>query len=140
MFPLDDNTVGIDWGFVGNEPVGADVGVLIGSALTYTVGEAQMVASNERDIYDSYVSGLEATGWDGDRAQARIRFFCQFGGYLSTIGVFPVVIRDYAHRREWVEGRFGVPFDDVPRHVAPIVELIPGYVEELRELLNEGGS
>lgn len=140
MFPLERNTVVIDLGFIGSEPVGADVGVLIGSALTYTTSEAQMVAANERDIYDSYIAGLKATGWDGDESLARIGFFCQFAGYLSRVSVTPVILQDFLYRREWVEGRFGVPFDDVPAHLAPVIELLPRYVEELKGLLGEVGS
>lgn len=137
MFPLDKSTVGIDWGFIGIEPIGADVGVLIGSALTYTLAEAHMIAANERRIFDSYIAGLRASGWAGDESPIRIGFFCQFGGYLSGVSTIPVVLRDYLHRRDFIEGRFGVPFEDVPAHVAPVIELIPRYVEELKGLLGE---
>ena len=34
-----------------------------------------------------------------------------------------------------LEGRFGVPFDAVPEHLSPVIELLPGYVEQLKALL-----
>lgn len=140
MFPLGSSTIGIDWARVSNEPVGADVGVLLGSAMSFTVQEAQIVARNERDIYESYVSGLKTSGWNGSESHARIGFFCQFSGYLTIVSVVPVSLRSYQDRREWIEGRFGVPFDDVPEHLAPVIELIPGYVKESKKLLAEFGS
>jgi hypothetical protein len=85
MFPSESQTVGIDWAALGNDPVGVDIGVLIGLGMTFGVKEAQMVASAERDIYDSYASGLRDADWDGDMDQLRIGFFGQFAGYMGEI-------------------------------------------------------
>ena len=140
MFPLGSSTIGIDWARMSNEPVGGDAGVLLGSAMSFTVQEAQIVVRNERDIYESYVSGLKTSGWNGSESHVRIGFFCQFLRYLRSVSVIPVSLRSYQDRREWIEGRFGVPFDDVPEHLAPVIELIPGYVKESKKLLAEFGS
>ena len=136
MFPLDHTTVAIDWGFIGSEPIGADVGVLIGSSLTYSTHEAQLVAASERAIYDSYIAGLKTTGWNGDEYLIRIGFFCQFAHYLSAVSALPASLQNFSDRRAWIEGRFGVPFDDVPAQLAPVIALIPRYVEELKSLLD----
>lgn len=137
MFPSESQTVGIDWAALGNDPVGVDIGVLIGSGMTFGVEEAQMVAEAERDIYDSYVSGLRNTGWDGDMDHLRIGFFGQFAGYMATISAVVSNMSDYeGDRREWVENRFGVPLDEIPRQLAPAIALLPKYVEELKALLD----
>ena len=62
MFPLGSQTVGIDWASLSNEPTGADIGVLIGSSLSYGVAEAAMIIKNENLIYESYVEGIQSSG------------------------------------------------------------------------------
>ena len=135
LFPVGDETVGIDWGAVGMYPIGADIGRMIGSPLSYGVKEANLVVHNERVIFDSYIDGLVSSGWGGIIDEVRIGFFCQFSMYLGSIGMFPVTIDSYRSRSEWIEGRFGVPIDELASQLAPIIALIPGYVEELKELL-----
>jgi hypothetical protein len=136
LFPVGNETVVIDWGAVGMYPNGADVGRMIGSALTYGVAEAKTVALNERAIFDSYVNGLKTTGWNGDVDEVRIGFYCQFAGYMASIGTIPIDIESYRPRQACIEGRFGVPLDDLPSHLAPIIALIPKYVDELKQLLD----
>lgn len=135
LFPVESETVGIDWASLAMDPTGVDIGVLIGSALTYGVEEAQLLALNEPAVYDSYLSGLRSTGWVGDLNDVRLGFFAQFSGYLSAVGTVPAKLEQYRERRVWIEKRLGVALDDVPEHLAPIVALIPGYVEELKILL-----
>jgi hypothetical protein len=137
MFPVGSQTVGIDWASVSNEPTGPDIGVLIGSGLTYGVAEAVLIMENERRIYDSYVKGIQSSGWDGDLNDLRIGFFAQFIGYISTLAAVPEIIDNYHDRREWIKGRFGVELEDVSRQVAPVIATIPGYVEEVKQLLND---
>ena len=48
MFPLGSQTVGIDWAAVSSETTGVDIGVLIGSNLTFGVSEAAMIIDNEK--------------------------------------------------------------------------------------------
>jgi len=43
LFPVGNQTIGIDWGTIGMEPLGCDFGVLIGSGLSYGVSEAALV-------------------------------------------------------------------------------------------------
>lgn len=136
LFPVESETVGIDWASVAFDPIGVDVGVLIGSALTYGLEEAQLISRNERPVFDSYVSGLQSSGWVGDLKNVRLGFFAQFAGYLSIVGTIPVKLEQYKQRRAFLEKRLGVALEDVPKHVAPVIALIPGYVAELRQLLD----
>ena len=66
MFPLGSQTVGIDWASVSNKPLSADIGVLIGSSLSFEVAEAAMIIKNEKLIYESYVEGIQSSGWNGN--------------------------------------------------------------------------
>ena len=135
MFPIDAETVGIDWANMAFDPIGVDVGVLIGSALTYGVDEAETVSPNERIIFDSYMSGLRSAGWDGEVDHVRLGFFLQFGGYLSTLSSLPARIDELGDRRAWLEHRQGAPIEELPAQIAPTVALIPKYTDELKQLL-----
>jgi hypothetical protein len=135
MFPLGSQTVGIDWASVSNEPTGADVGVLIGSSLGFGVDEAAMIIKNEKLIYQSYVDGIQSSGWSGDLNDLRVGFFTQFIGYLSLLAAVPVALDRYLDRREFIKKRFGVELEEVPGHVAPVIATVPGYVDELESLL-----
>ena len=108
MFPLGSQTVGIDWAAVSSETTGVDIGVLIGSNLTFGVSEAAMIIDNEKKVYESYDEGIESTGWTGDLADLRIGFFAQFIGYLSTLAAVPIIMEDYRDRREFIKLMFGV--------------------------------
>ncbi len=133
MFPLGSETVGIDWASLTIDPIGVDIGVLIGSALSWGVEEAQTITQNESAIFDSYVSGLESAGWTGDVQNVRLAFFGQFTGYLVFTGTMPIWVEEYANR---IERRYGVSLEELPEHIAPVIALIPGYVEELKQLLD----
>lgn len=135
MFPVGSETVGIDWASLSIDPVGVDIGVLIGSALTFGMEEARQIAENERAVFDSYVSGLQSAGWAGELDNVRLGFFAQFAGYLVLVGAFPARFEQLTERRDFIEKRFGAPLEDMPDHVAPVIALIPGYVEELTQLL-----
>ncbi len=75
LFPLGAQTVGIDWASLTYDPVGCDIGVLIGSPLSFTNVEVQMTAHGEPEIYDSFIAGLQSTGWSGDLDHVRLAFF-----------------------------------------------------------------
>jgi len=136
LFPTKSGTVGIDWTGVSFSPTGSDIGVLIGSAMSFTVQEAVMVANSENDIYEAYISGLRAEGWNGDLKGIRTGFFAQFLGYLLALSLVPVTLESRRPRKEFLERRFGVPFDEIPAYLAPIISLIPKYVDELNTLLD----
>ena len=136
LFPSSQQTIGIDWAGLGNDPIGVDAGVLIGSGMTFGIKEAQMVAVNEHIIFDSYLEGLSSGGWDGDLKNVRIGFFGQFAGYMAAIARFAVVLSNMTEdRKPWLETRLGVPFEELAGQLAPAVSLLPKYIEEVEELL-----
>ena len=135
MFPLGSQAVGMDWMAVSSETTGVDIGVLIGSNLTFGVSKAAMIIDNEKKIYESYAEGIESTGSTGDLADLRIGFFTQFIGYLSTLAAVPTIMEDYRDRREFIKLRFGVELEELPEQVAPVIATIPKYVEEVKRLL-----
>ena len=56
---------------------------MIGSAITRGRDFAS-VARHERALFDSYLDGLTASGWIGDRDDVRRAYFVHYGYYLLT--------------------------------------------------------
>ena len=42
----------------------------------------------------------------------------------------------YKDCREFIKKRFGVELEEVPGQVAPVIATIPGYMDELKTLLD----
>lgn len=136
MFPNTQQTIGIDWAGLGNDPIGVDVGVLIGSGMTFGINEALMVVDHEQNIFDSYVEGLRYSGWDGDLTAVRIGFFGQFAGYLAMMSATGRLVDYEGDRRAWIEKRFGVPLEEIPSQLAPAIAQLPKYIDEIKQLLD----
>mgnify|MGYP000479866778 CR=1 FL=1 len=138
LFPLGSETVGIDWASLAFDPIGCDIGVLIGSPLSFGKIERQLIAQHEQKIYESYVDGLKSSGWTGNLDHVRLGFFMQFSFYVLIATSFPTRFEELKAndvRRAWTEKRFGIPFEEFPELKAQVVELIPKYAEEFKQLL-----
>jgi hypothetical protein len=138
LFPFGSETVGIDWASLANDPVGCDIGVLIGSPLSFTSGEIQFTAQNERAIYDSYIEGLTSSGWTGNLDYVRLGFFMHFSAYVLYQSSIPIRLEEIKANdedRARFEKRYGAPVDEFPELSSQVAALIPKYAEELKLLL-----
>lgn len=136
LFRKGDETVAIDWASLTMDPIGVDAGCLVGASSVWGRSGVD-VALNERDIFESYVHGARSQGCNTPIDDLRRAFFGQFGLYLAATGNSPVTMAvpgEY-FPQEFFEKRFETPWDEIPDLLAGIVDLIPGYVEELKQLL-----
>lgn len=129
-------SVAVDRAGLAMDPVGADTSVLIGSGLSWSLDEGLMIGENEPSIYDAYVSGLLDAGWTGDLRDVKRGFFTHFPLYL---GIRPLIAEGVRagtanNRRAFIETRFGMTLEEVSARMAPLVALIPRYVDELRQI------
>lgn len=82
FFCLPDETVAIDWSGLGTEPLGADGGCLVGSALTWGRRFAD-VAASERELFESYAEVLER----GEGLSTRVLWvLAENGGIYLVLG------------------------------------------------------
>lgn len=140
LFSLPDETVAVDWASLTSDPVGADGGISVGSAITWGRGFAE-VAERERELFDCYLEGLRVSGWTEPREDIRRGYFGQFGYYLVTLALLPAMQRlgstpgSGILPKATLEKRFQMPFEDIQPAAARLVRLFPAYVEEIRGLL-----
>lgn len=134
LFAGDGETIAVDWTSLASEPIGADGGALIGSALSWGPGIAE-IARHERELFEAYLAGLRAGGWRGNRDDVRRGYFSQFSQYFFNFAAMtPVILSNEIWPPGVVEERLQVGIEEVPALVAPIVARLPAYVDELREL------
>jgi hypothetical protein len=96
-----------------------------------------MIAANERQIFVSYVEGLRSGGWHGIADEIRLGALVLTGGYLATMMTVPgdLASGELKEQRSGYEARHGVPFEQIPEKIRPIIAMLPGVRDEINELL-----
>lgn len=78
LFARRGKTVAIDWGYMGNAPVGAELVALIAASLGFWEISADQVLDLDRLCFEGYLQGLRDAGWNGDARLVRT-------GYAVTL-------------------------------------------------------
>ncbi len=132
LFPLDDCTVAVDWSGLSMEPVGADLGVLTGSALTWSGDEAATVLGTWDKMFARYLTGLAESGFQADAAAVRKGFFAQFAIYLSAVLTLPgwIAAGSLGSLGPTLATRFGRPIEEVPESLAHMVPALLDLADE----------
>jgi hypothetical protein len=135
VFYRSTETVAIDWASLTDDPIGVDGGCLIGS--TFSWGPQFMDPMRaERELFEGYVGGLRSGGWHGDVADVRRAALAQISGYLIITALTPVLLitgNEWVHN--FIEGRFGLPKEEICAQLSEQVKLLPGFIEEIEGLL-----
>ena len=135
LFPVDEQTVAIDWAGLANEPLGADVSVLIGSAFSWRHEESELAVESTHELIEAYLSGLTEGGWLGDPDQVRIAAYSHIPFYLCLL---PILANNVGlgndTRRSFMEARFGAAFEEFPSYVRPRIAAIPNVINAIKAL------
>ncbi len=78
LFTRGGRTIAIDWGYLGNAPVGAELAALIAGSMFVCEIPAERVMEMDQRCTDGYLEGLCEAGWNGDPQIART-------GYAVTL-------------------------------------------------------
>ena len=91
----DDQTVVIDWAFVGRGPVGADLNPLVWMGIALGGVELDKAQALEEIVLEGYLEGLREAGWQGDPRQVRLGYTAASVRYLfPEIGRWLALILD----------------------------------------------
>ena len=136
FFYRPEETVAVDWSGLSIDPLAADGGCLIGSALTWGRQFAD-IAAQERELFESYAAGLVDGGAKEDRRVMRSGYLAQMALYLGTTAIFPTMLPGPRAilSREFLEKRFGGPLEEFGGVAARVIDLLPSYIKEIRGLL-----
>ncbi|MGD8465372.1 MAG: phosphotransferase [Anaerolineae bacterium] len=132
----DDQTVIIDWAFVGRGPIGADLNPLVWMSIALGGVEMDKLQALEETVFESYLEGLREAGWQGDPQQVRLGYTAATVRYLfPEVGTWLTFILDESQHAAAVQ-RLGFPvrqaFDSVARLRRPLF----GRLDEARELMD----
>jgi hypothetical protein len=78
----DDQTVVIDWAFVGRGPIGADLNPLVLMSIAIGGVAPERMQELEKIALEGYVQGLHEAGWHGDPRQVRLGYTAAGVRYL----------------------------------------------------------
>jgi hypothetical protein len=136
FFHLPSQTIAIDWAGLGYEPVGADGGRFIGSAMTWGRDFVDIIR-HEGDLFESYLEGLRLGGSTEDRDVLRIGYLSEAAYYLCTILTCPTIFAGRLAKLppEFFEKRYQMPMSDFGPAAAQAIGLLPPLAEEMRRLV-----
>jgi hypothetical protein len=135
LFPTPTETVAVDWASLTLDPVGVDAGCMIGSAMTFGTRGSDIVGE-EQHLFESYLRGLGDAGFEYERNGVRRAYLALLAVYLFYSAMMPALLQVPGEffTREFYEGRYGVAWERIPGVVRGVVQAIPRYVDEMRQL------
>lgn len=128
-----DETVALDWTFVGPGPLGADLaGMLWVSFVFNNLSAAQLEALTEPALA-AYIAGLRDAGWQGDERLARLGYMASFPiRVLVSAGYDTLLFLDESKHARF-EAITGLPIGDyMAGNVAVVQPLIRKISDEAR--------
>lgn len=134
LFGSDEETVLIDWSFVGIGALGEDVGNLVAdSILDFHVGPERI-----DDLYDvlyqGYLAGLREAGWIGNSEIVHVAMSAAIAAKYAWIA--PAMLRAALDGRESLNGR---PIEETFAWWAPIIPFFVRRAEQVHRLVKNLG-
>jgi hypothetical protein len=135
MVDSDDQTVVIDWAFVGRGPIGADLNPLVWMTIALAGVGLDRRQEFEDIVFEGYLEGLREAGWSGDLRQVRLGYAAASVRYtFPEIGRWLALILDeslHAAAEQAWGSPVGETFDSVARMRRPLISKL----DEARDLM-----
>jgi hypothetical protein len=132
----DDETVLIDWAFVGRGAIGAELNALVCISIALSGAGLDKLQEFEKIAFEGYLEGLHEVGWRGDPQQVRLGYTAASVRYLlAEIGRWVELILDESlHPR--AEQAFGMPIGAIFDTAAQHSSIFFDYLDEARGLMD----
>jgi hypothetical protein len=131
-----EQTVAIDWAFVGPGAVGEEISLLVWASLQDFKIELADAARLEESVLQNYLEGLHEAGWRGDPRLVRF-------GYIVNAalqwGIFPEYLSDALDesRHAALEQSLGLPIEAIVERSAAVTSLLLERAAEARKWLGD---
>jgi hypothetical protein len=131
-----DETVVIDWAFVGRGAIGAELNALVYISFALSGVGPDKLQEFEKIVFEGYLEGLHEAGWQGDPQQVRLGYTAASVRYvLAEIGRWVELTLDES-LHPGVQQAFGMPIESIFDTVAQNRPLLFGYLDEARGLMD----
>ena len=131
----DDQTVVIDWAFVGRGPIGADLNPLVWMGIALAGVGLDELQELEGIVFEGYLEGLREAGWQGDPQQVRLGYTAAGARYMfPELGRWLALILDESLHAE-AEQTYGSPIGEAFDSVARMRRPLFSKLVEARELM-----
>ena len=131
----DDQTVVIDWAFVGRGPIGADLHPLVWFTIATEGFGLDKMQELEEIAFEGYLKGLREVGWQGDPQQVRLGYTAASARYLfPEIGRWLALILDES-LHAGLEQSVGSPIGQIFDSIALMRPSLFGQLDEARTLM-----
>jgi hypothetical protein len=130
LFGLDDETVLIDWSFIGIGALGEDAGNLVAdSVLDFHVG-SERIDDLYEVVHEGYLAGLQDAGWTGSPEVVDLAMRATIAAKYAWIA--PAMLRAALDQRESLNGR---PVEETIGWWAPVVPFFVRCADQARRLI-----
>jgi hypothetical protein len=126
-----DETVGVDWAFLGTAPVGDELAPLVGSSAIHAGEHVDHVRDLGETCFAGYLAGLRDAGWSGDARLARLGYAA---GTIRYVGTFIPLVIDNPAAIARIERAWG-PFGEFVERWAAVRLYALDLADEARELM-----
>jgi phosphotransferase family enzyme len=125
--------VALDWSYAGVGAIGTEVAPMVAASLSFHDAEPEDAEMLDAVVFDAYMDGLRATGWEGDSRQVR---FGSTAAAALHYGLFPlgVFLADDGLRARF-ERLFAHPASDLADRWAKVTGFLLDQADEARDLL-----
>jgi hypothetical protein len=132
----DDQTVVIDWAFVGRSAIGTELFILVMASVGFNEVDFAQAQALEDIVFKGYLDGLRDAGWRGNPQQVRLGYTAASLRYrFAELENAMSVILDES-RHAWAERVFGRPMEESQDHWAQVGNLVDSLTDEARELMD----
>jgi hypothetical protein len=131
----DDQTVLIDWSFVGYGVLGEDIINLVLDSIFLLLVDGSSLIPLEKLVLEGYLAGLRSAGWNGDEWMVRFTYAAVAALHFGLIAGRLLKLVHNESRHGWLEQRFGRTFDEIITSRAIAVAHALELADEARLLL-----
>jgi hypothetical protein len=132
----DDQTVVIDWSFVGRGAIGQELVPLALAGVAFSEVDFAHAQALEDIAFEGYLEGLHNAGWRGDPRQVRLGYTAASLRYRFTELDLVIERMFDESQHPFVEQVFGRSMEEIADHWAQVGSLVDGLTDEARELMD----
>ncbi|BAZ54321.1 hypothetical protein NIES4103_70060 (plasmid) [Nostoc sp. NIES-4103] len=109
----NDQTVIIDWSFVGHGVLGMDIVNFILDSVFLMFVDSSLLIPLEQLVFAEYLAGLRSAGWNGDQRVVRFVYAAVAALHFGLLGGRLLKLVQNESRHNWLEQRFGQSIDEI---------------------------